>query len=146
MKMIVAVVLIVWICTVPARAALGEPHESVQLDMQRMKGTLVTRQLSGYSVEEIKRPDGAILREFVSPDGKIFGVAWQGMTMPNLTQILGPSAADFQLATAGPHRRGPLSVHVGHLVVQTGGHMRDYHVRAYLDNLLPSGVTEDVVQ
>ena len=102
--------------------------------------------MEGYSVEEITRGDGSILREFVSPDGQIFGVAWQGMTMPNLSQILGPSSDVFQKATQGTHHRGPLSVHVGQLVVETGGHMRSFRVRAYRLDLLPKGISEEVVQ
>jgi len=131
---------------VHAWAALGQPHESVQYDMETMKGKLVTREMPGYSVEEITRGDGAILREFVSPEGQIFGVAWQGMTMPNLNQILGPSADVFQKATQGAHHRGPLSVHVGQLVVETGGHMRSFRARAYRLDLLPKGISEEMVQ
>ena len=81
---------------IPAWAALGQPHESIQYDMQNLKGKLVTKQMEGYSVEEITRGDGSILREFVSPAGQIFGVAWQGFTMPNLNQILGTSADVFR--------------------------------------------------
>lgn len=131
---------------IPAWAALGQPHESIQYDMQNLKGKLVTKQMEGYSVEEITRGDGSILREFVSPAGQIFGVAWQGFTMPNLNQILGTSADVFQKATQGAHHRGPLSVHVGQLVVETGGHMRSFHVRAYRLDLLPKGFSEELVQ
>ncbi|HLN01857.1 MAG TPA: DUF2844 domain-containing protein [Bryobacteraceae bacterium] len=146
MKIIAAVSFLVCASTVPAWAALGQPHESVKFDMQMMKGERATREMPGYSVEEITRGDGAILREFVSPQGHIFGITWQGMTMPNLTQLLGPSADAFQKATQAPRHRGPLSVHVGDLVVETGGHMRAFRVRAYRLDLLPSGISEDVVQ
>lgn len=145
MRIIPTIVFLAW-SGIPAWAALGQPHESIQFDMETLKGKLVTKQMEGYSVEEITRGDGAILREFVSPNGQIFGVAWQGMTMPNLTQILGPSADAFQKATQGTHHRGPLSVHVGQLVVETGGHMRSFRVRAYRLDLLPKGISEEVVQ
>ena len=146
MKIIAVLSLLVCAGTIPAWAALGETHDSIQRDMQRLKGTRATREMPGYSVEEITRGDGAVLREFVSPQGQIFGVAWQGMTMPNLTHILGPSADAFEKATQGSHHRGPLSVHVGQLVVETGGHMRAFRVRAIRQDLLPAGVSEDVVQ
>ncbi|HUI76275.1 MAG TPA: DUF2844 domain-containing protein [Bryobacteraceae bacterium] len=146
MRILVAVSLLVCSSTIPAWAALGQSHESIKFDMQVMKGKLATRELPGYSVKEITRPDGAILREFVSPQGQVFGVAWQGMTMPNLPQILGPSADAFQKATQARPHRGPLSVHVGQLVVETGGHMRAFRVRAIRLDLLPSGISEDVVQ
>jgi len=131
---------------IPTWAALGQPHASIQYDAETMKGKVVTKQMEGYSVEEITRGDGSILREFVSPAGQVFGVAWQGFTMPNLSQILGTSADVFQKATEGVHHRGPLSVHVGQLVVETGGHMRSFHVRAYRQDLLPNGVSQEVVQ
>jgi hypothetical protein len=146
MKIMAAISFLVCSSTVPAWAALGQSHESVKFDMEMMKGQRATRELAGYSVEEITRPDGAILREFVSPQGQIFGIAWQGMTMPNLKQLLGPSADAFQKATEAPRHRGPLSVHVGQLVVETGGHMRAFRARAIRLDLLPSGISEDVVQ
>jgi len=146
MKSIAAIVWIVCSCTLPARAALGEMRDSIHGDVQTLKGELTTREMSGYSIEQITRADGATLREVVSPQGLIFGIAWQGPTMPNLTQVLGPSSVAFQKATQPVHRRGPLSVHVGQLVVETGGHMRAFHVRAYLVNLVPAGISEDVVQ
>jgi len=143
---ILAVLLFLSCSPIPALAALGQSHESIQADMQVLKGKLTTREMPGYSVEEITRGDGAILREFVSPQGQIFGVAWQGMTMPNLNQLLGPSAEAFQQARQGVHRHGPISVHVGQLVVETGGHMRAFRVRAYRLDLLPSGISEEVVK
>ncbi len=133
----------------PAWAVLGQAHESVESDTQTLKGRRVMRELNGYTVDEITRPDGAILREYVTPGGQVFGIAWQGMTMPNLKQLLGPSAAAFVAATqtgAGPRHRGPLRVHTDQLVVETGGHMRDFHMRAYRLDLLPQGVSADVVQ
>ncbi len=147
MRMTVAILLLACASTVPALAALGETHESIQHDAEMLKGKVATRQMSGYSVAEITRGDGSVLREFESPEGQIFGVAWRGFTMPNLTQILGPYADEFHKAipTDHPHH-GPLSVHVGKLVVETGGHMRAFRVRAYRLDLLPSGVNEDVIQ
>lgn len=129
-----------------ARAALGQGVDSIHADAQALKGTLTATEMSGYSVHQIKRPDGAILREFVSPAGQVFGIAWQGPMMPNLSELLGPSYVLFQQATQGTHHHGPISVHVTSLVVQTGGHMRDFHVRAYLENLLPNGVSEEIVK
>ena len=146
MRIMATVVFLLCTTSFPALAALGRPHESVRFDTEMMKGQRTTREMSGYTVEEITRADGATLREFVSPQGQVFGIAWEGMTMPNLTQLLGPSADAFKKATEGTRHRGPLSMHVGQLVVQTGGHMRAFRVRAYRLDLLPSGISEDVVQ
>jgi hypothetical protein len=147
MRLFAAAILFTLCNLIPvARAALGMGVDSVQADARTLKGTLTATDMSGYSVHQIKRPDGAILREFISPAGQVFGIAWQGPMMPNLSQLLGPSYVLFQQATPSTHHRGPISVHVSSLVVQTGGHMRDFHVRAYLENLLPNGVSQEVVK
>ena len=144
---IVVVFLIVVNSTIPAWAVLGQSRESVRSDAQALKGTQTTTEMSGYSVEQIDRNDGVVLKEFVSPEGKVFGISWKGPTMPNLSSLLGPYFPAFQQAhQSSTHRRGPLSVHTGSLVVETGGHMRAFRVRAYLADHLPSGVSEDVVQ
>ena len=66
--------------------------------------------------------------------------------MPNLSQLLGSYFPAFHEANQSTHRRGPLSIHAGPLVVETGGHPRAFRVRAYVANLLPRGISEDVVQ
>jgi hypothetical protein len=146
MKHIAAVFLIVVSSTIPAWAVLGQSRDSVQSDADALKGTVTTTEMSGYSVEQINRSDGVVLKEFVSPEGKVFGITWKGPTMPNLSSLLGPYFLSFQQANTSTHRRGPLSVHTGPLVVETGGHLRAFHVRAYLSDQLPNGVSEDVLQ
>lgn len=146
MKRIAALLLIMVSGTIPAWAVLGQSRESVRLDAENLKGTQTTTEMSGYSVEQINRTDGVVLKEFVSPEGKVFGISWRGPTMPNLSNLLGPYFPAFQQANQSTHRRGPISVHTGPLVVETGGHQRLFHVRAYLADQLPSGVSEDVVQ
>ena len=146
MKFTAAVFLVLWTSAVEARAALGLWQDSVAADAQALKGNLTTKQMPGYTVQQITRTDGTVLREFVSPEGRVFGIGWQGPTMPNFPQLLGPSYVAFQQATQSVRRRGPLSVHAGQLVVETGGHLRAFHVRAYLADLLPSGISQGVVQ
>lgn len=146
MKSLAAIVLTLVSSVLPAWAVLGQGQDSIQADAQTLKGKLATTQMSGYSVEQITRGDGAVLKEFVSPDGKVFGLSWRGPTMPNLSQLLGPYFLSFQQGNTQPRRRGPISVHTGPLVVETGGHQRMFHVRALLSDQFPNGVSEDVVQ
>lgn len=143
---IAAVFLIVVCSTIPAWAVLGQSRDSVRSDAQTLKGTLTTTEMVGYSVHQIHRNDGVVLKEFVSPGDKVFGISWQGPTMPNLSQLLGPYFPAFQQANQPTHGRGPLSIHAGALVVETGGHLRAFRVRAYVISLLPDGISEDVVQ
>lgn len=145
MKSLAAVFLMVVSSTRPAWAALGQSRDSVQSDAQTLKGAVTITEMPGYSVQQITRNDGIVLKEFVSPDGKVFGISWQGPTMPNLSQLLGPYFPAFQQANQSSHRRGPLAIHTGPLVVETAGHLRAFHVRAYVTSLLPDGISQDVV-
>jgi hypothetical protein len=135
------------IVSIPAVAALGQSEESVAADTQHFAARLHTAVLRDYKVHEITREDGTQIREFVSHAGTVFGVAWQAPAMPNLPQLLGPYFSQFQAAGRSPRsRRGPLTVRIGDLVVESGGHMRSFHGRAYLTSLLPVNIPQDVVQ
>ena len=146
MKSLAAVFLILASSTIPAWAVLGQSRDSIRSDAQSLKGTLTTTEMPGYSIQQIQRNDGVVLKEFVSPEGKVFGISWRGPSMPNLSQLLGSYFPAFHEATQSTRRRGPLSIHAGSLVVETGGHPRAFRVRAYVANLLPSGISQDVVQ
>ena len=73
----------------PAWAALGDNAASVLTDQARMKGTLTSIDNRTYVVHEITMSSGAKVREFVSPGGAVFGVAWEGQFPPNFEQLLG---------------------------------------------------------
>lgn len=94
-------------------------------------------------IHELRTPTGAIIREFASPDGRIFAVSWKAPSPPNLRQLLGSHFEDFQQAAEAQKGRGPrgmLFVQQNGLVVQIGGHMRSYAGRAYLPDQVPLGV------
>ena len=131
----------------PARATLGEDAKTVELDRQQIRATRQIAARSAYSVHVLQAAGGAQVREYVSPAGVVFGVSWGGPTMPNLRQLLG---AHFDTFVASPNRQrgghGHLAVHEGSLVVESGGHMRSFHGRAYLSDALPAGVLADDIQ
>ncbi len=147
MRKILSFLLVFAFAAVPARASLGMSEQSVHEDQQRMAGRLKSATFDGYTVHEITAPGGVVVREYVSPVGAVFGVVWEGPTMPDLSQLLGPYFSQFQQAAASVHRhRGPLSVQVGPLVVESGGHMRAFRGRAYVTNMLPANLTKDVIR
>jgi hypothetical protein len=113
-----------------------------------MRGQVTRAAMQGYTVHQIDTPEGMQVREYVSPSGLVFGVAWQGPFMPNLPQLLGTNFAQFQQAapTSPARRRRALAVRTGALVVESGGHMRGFHGRAYLSNILPAGISTAVVR
>jgi len=141
--------LLFWavLLAVPVWAALGDSVQSIQAEQKRWAGQLTTRSAEAYTVHEIRTPSNAAIRQYASPSGTVFGIAWEGSTMPDLRQLLGSYYPQFQDALrSGTRRRGPLYIQVGPLVVQSGGHMRDFRGRAYVTELMPVNVTPEMIQ
>lgn len=131
----------------PAGATLGGSAESVVTDQSKLHAKRAVVDRRDYTVHEIISDDGTVVREYVTPTGKVFGVSWTGPTIPDLTQLLGAYSAEFQTAIRAKRgRRSSAAVHNPDLVVESSGHMRSFRGRAYLNSLLPSGLTEEVVQ
>lgn len=139
-----------WVCLLgaaPAWAVLGEYESSISSDQKVMRGEVREMTLEGYSVHQIMGADRSVVREYVSPDGRVFGISWQGPTLPNLEQLLGSYYAPWQQAAQSrTRRRGPLVLRTEQLVVESGGHMRSFHGRAYLPGLMPKNVSAEVVR
>jgi hypothetical protein len=138
--------LLMLISSCSAFAVLGGDVASVQADQAHMKGTLRVANTAAYTVHEIQTPSGTLVREYVSPAGKVFGVAWQGPWLPDLRQLLGPYFEPYtQAAQARRTGHGPLRVELPGAVVHSAGHMRSFVGNAYIPDLLPSGVhAEDI--
>ncbi|HEY7288787.1 MAG TPA: DUF2844 domain-containing protein [Vicinamibacterales bacterium] len=132
-------------------ASLGGAATSVQDDRVHMQGSL--RQISGgpaYSMHELQSATGTVVREYVSPTGTVFAVSWDGPAFPDLRQLLGPYFDRFQAEAARlKHARrghGPLTVDLGDVVVQSGGHPRSFSGRAYLPQMMPAGVKAESIR
>jgi hypothetical protein len=131
----------------PAAAALGEGVASVEGDRARLAGPLRTIELAGYSLHQIEAATGTIVREFASPDGVVFGVAWDGPFLPNLRQLLGASFQTYAEAARSRRRgRGPLVFELPDLVFESAGHPRGFHGRAYLPQRLPAGFSAETIR
>jgi len=135
---------------IPALAALGGDVTSVQQDQAQMKGTLKTTEADTYTTHEITAPGKTIVKEYVSPEGKVFAISWSGPFIPNMQQLLGTYAGRFVQAAkvqreSQPGHR-PVSIHQPDFVFQNGGHMRSYFGRAYLPAMVPQGVNVDALQ
>jgi hypothetical protein len=95
----------------------------------------------------MKMPSGTLVREFVAPNGKVFGVAWQGPWLPDFRQLLGDYFEPvMQAPRADRHTRGPLTVRNAGVVFHSAGHMRSFSGRAYVPELLPAGLDLGVIQ
>ena len=123
-------------------AVLGDTAASVLNDQARIKGTLRSVDNRTYVMHEITSTDGIVVREFVSPQGAVFGVAWEGQFRPDLQQLLGPYYQQAQQAQAAPQRRGraPVVIETPGLVIYETGHMRSFHGQAFIPQLVPQGV------
>ena len=126
-----------------ARAVLGGPADSVEKDMSAIKATRrAVKSMPGYTVHEMA--SGALtLREYVSPDGIVFGIAWNGLLNPDLNHFLGAYYGQYHEAKRQMprvHGRRSIRVRTNGLVVERWGHMRSLHGRAYVPALLPEGV------
>jgi hypothetical protein len=129
-----------------AHATLGQNVSTVGNDQARLHAVAHTATTqSAYSIHLITMPSGTLVREYVAPDGTVFGVAWQGPTLPDLKAVLGASFDAYFAATAT--RRGtPLAVSSSDLVVYSGGHLRAFAGYAYLPPAVPAGVDVGVIQ
>jgi len=134
----------------PALAALGGDVNSVQEDQAHMKGSLQIHPAAAYSVHEITTSTRTVVREYVSPEGKVFGVAWQGPFVPDMQQLLGTSFQQYSAAVQANRdthaRRKPLNIQEPGLVVQTSGHVRAYSGRAYIPEMVPQGVSAETIR
>ena len=129
-----------------AHPTLGQTVSTIGGDQTRLHAvahTVATQ--NAYSVHLITMPSGTEVREFVAPNGIVFGVAWEGPTLPDLQAMLGASFSTYVAATA-THTGAPLAVSNSDLVVYSSGHLRAFAGHAYLPQAVPAGVDVGVIQ
>lgn len=142
---------LILLVTLPAFAALGGDVTTVQADTAHMQGSLRITHTGAYTVHEIQTPTGIVIREYVSPAGKIFAVAWRGPWLPDMQQLLGDyfqQYADAAARTQANNRPGrkPLQIAQPGFVLQQIGHMRSFTGKAYVPELLPPGVSPEAIR
>src|SRR6185503_5250807 len=112
-------------------AALGGDTSSIDADRIRMQGALLRiARTDGYTVHEVQSSTGTAIREYVSPSGVVFAVAWTGPWMPDLRQLLGAYFDRYRRGAASARRvrrgRGPLAFDDGEIAVRVIGHPRAF--------------------
>ena len=147
MKATLKFLLVLMVAALPAWAALGEYEGSVSLDQQILRGEIREEVHSGYKIHQIITSEGSVVREYVSPEGKVFAISWQGRVLPNFQQLLGSYFPRVQQAVqAKTPRGGPLVVQTEEFVFISAGRMMNFHGSAYVPSLLPKNVTAEVVR
>jgi hypothetical protein len=153
---ILAMAAVLILCHIPvlAWASLGGDIASVQADQIHLQGRRTMNTSASYIVHEIQGTSGTVVREYVSSEGKVFGIAWQGPWVPDMRQLLGSYFDQYAHANQSANqtqsgtriRRGPVLINEPGLVVQIGGHPRAFTGRAYVPQMLPSGVRAESIQ
>ncbi|HKC16779.1 MAG TPA: DUF2844 domain-containing protein [Steroidobacteraceae bacterium] len=136
-----------WCAAPPAMAALGDTAASVSGDSARLRASLRVVGGASYSVHELTTVEGTAIREFVTPAGSVFAVAWRGPFKPDLRLLLG---AYFDLYVSAPRSAGStrtqLAIDQPALAVRAGGHMRAFAGVAWVPALVPAGVSPGELQ
>ena len=144
-----SIVLTVFAAAQQAQAALGESVDSIASDQKALSAVLRAAKTStGYTVHEV-RTETITVREYVSPSGIVFGIAWNGLTHPDLTPLLGSYSSEYQKAMSHARRqpgRRHVQVKTDGVVVEKWGHMRNLQGRAYAPVLIPQGVSVDEIK
>ena len=132
-----------------AQATLGESADSLTVDRNALSAVRrATTTRNGYTVHELAS-DSTVVREYTSPTGIVFGIAWNGLIHPDLAQLLGTYAGEYEKALRQTPRqpgRRRLQVRTNRVVVEKWGHMRNLQGRAYAPDLIPPGVSVDEIR
>jgi hypothetical protein len=138
-------------CAGNVGAMLGGTVDSVEPGrkiLRANRGAAVTPAEGRYTVHEAT-VGATQVREYVSPSGTIFAVAWDGVMHPELTDLLGSYADEYRKALQeNPPQPGARrqTITSDRIVVEKWGHVRDLHGRAYVPDFIPSGVDIDEIQ
>ena len=140
-----------------AIAALGDDVSAVEKDRVRIAAkTAAPISLEKFTVHTISN-DGLIIREYISKAGKIFAVAWDGNTSPDLEPLLGKYFTEFKVQNKSMNKNSSSAIKMksrtarsavvgNNVIVEKSGHMRNMHGKAYLPQFIPAGVSINEIQ
>jgi hypothetical protein len=117
----------------------------------KMSAASTSTRSSLYTLHEVQLENGTTVREYTTPAGLVFAVAWRGPVLPDLTALLGAYFNTFKAETDQTRMMGkrgsPVSIDRDGLVVRSNGRMRNFFGYAYAPALIPAGVIiNDVLQ
>lgn len=148
-KPTVGLLLALILANTPLWAVLGQPEASVSTDVLQLKTADHVQTSPGYRVHQLTSANGPTVREYVTPQGIVFGVAWQGRAVPDMNQLLGTYVTNLQTATPAQTRvwrlRG-LAVKADDFVYSNFCRLRVCTGSAYVPSLVPNNVPAEVVR
>jgi len=145
MPLMIGLMLIMWASiAAPAYAALGDDESGISRDaiVTRMELRANVRSEKRYRVHELRDAARNVsVRQYVNPDGRVFGVAWDGQTKPDISQVLGPYFTRYANAAAGRSVTWQTrNIDQPDFVLRVSGHMRHFTGSAWVPGLVPAGV------
>ena len=133
-----------------AMAELGGTTATVEQDRLRVNGTRRLVQAPAYAMHEIRTPNNGIIHEYVSSDGKVFAVTYEGQFPGESNGLLGKYAAQVTQAVAasqGARAAGrSVQVNLPGLRYHALGHLRYFSMRAVVPENVPAGVNVEELQ
>jgi hypothetical protein len=142
MKAIIKIFIVMLFATLacPASADLGGEPEK----FAHASATTVTQQ-PGYSVRTTTLSTGTEVHEYVSDQGIVFAVSWQGPFKPNLRKLLGRHFGKIanHEGRKAKSSRSQKELKDSEVVIRTSGHMRAYEGQAWLPSQFPAGFSEE---
>lgn len=149
MKLYLLILPLIFLHPTTSHAVLGEIAESAGSVSRMPSGFSARSEIrEAYSVRTTQS-DTTTVREFISPSGVVFAVAWSGIAQPDLSILLGSYNGEYESALRGSmrqHGRRSRSIRTDRVIVEHWGHMRSLSGRAYDPSLIPSGVSPGDIQ
>ncbi|RKP59432.1 DUF2844 domain-containing protein [Pararobbsia silviterrae] len=142
-------VMVSTVLSVNAYAALGGSPTLPAAAASTMAGVSIAAATSSrYTVREETLANGTTEREYLTTSGEVFGIGWSGPFQPDLQNFMGSDVfSEYSAALrAATGHRGGVSMTFDGVVVQIGGHPRHFVGRAYVVDLVPSGVDVSAIQ
>jgi hypothetical protein len=130
-----------------AFASLGEARNSIDIDRMRMGARHHIDVRAQYSVHDLQAADGSHVRQYVAGNGVVFAVAWNTLSKPDLSAVLGASYPTYATSAQSAARRPGIQRRFRHedldLVVQSTAHLNVFSGFAFRRSMLPAGLSPD---
>ena len=135
---------------VAALGELGGTVSSVQADQQRLHGALRVSAAQAYALHEIRTASNGVVHEYVSADGKVFAVTYQGQFPGESNELLGAYGGQLAQAMHSAQRQrhvgGSVHIELPGLTYHAAGHMRYFSMRAFVPERVPQGVALEEIR
>lgn len=96
-----------------------------------------------YVSHQMHDDAGNLITEYVTTNGVVFAVTWQGSFKPDLHQLLGDYFKTYLSVEGATAGRQPQIVEQSQVVVISEGRLRNFHGKAYVPALVPNTFSLD---